>query len=289
MAPKMAVPGVGWAAYFFDPEGNAFGVMQFDRGRRMTEPAAAAGGEVPWRRDAVPGDAAFGARARPQRRRRHPARRVRRSRRRLLEAELPLPAPAVAADAGGGRGRRPGLLRHRLREAVRRALRPGAVEVPHVPARLPRSVRAEPAQGGGAPTSAAAGPRSCRSISRAPSASSTSMATAIADADRFFHDETVRFLFARAVDVAAGRAAPTPAATSSSASSSATTWRRRPTPATPTRRARAGHQRQPGDQPPARGAAPVPRSRARPPARAVGTDDEYRREAREIFGLEIEP
>jgi hypothetical protein len=30
VAPKMAVPGIGWTAYFADPEGNAFGVMQFD-------------------------------------------------------------------------------------------------------------------------------------------------------------------------------------------------------------------------------------------------------------------
>ncbi len=28
--PKMAVPGVGWLAYFNDPEGNTHGVMQFD-------------------------------------------------------------------------------------------------------------------------------------------------------------------------------------------------------------------------------------------------------------------
>ena len=28
--PKMAVPGVGWLAYFADTEGNGFGVMQFD-------------------------------------------------------------------------------------------------------------------------------------------------------------------------------------------------------------------------------------------------------------------
>lgn len=28
--PKMAVPGVGWCAYFQDPEGNPFGIMQFD-------------------------------------------------------------------------------------------------------------------------------------------------------------------------------------------------------------------------------------------------------------------
>lgn len=28
--PKMAVPGVGWTAYFTDTEGNQFGVMQFD-------------------------------------------------------------------------------------------------------------------------------------------------------------------------------------------------------------------------------------------------------------------
>ncbi len=28
--PKMAVPGIGWLAYFNDPEGNVTGVMQFD-------------------------------------------------------------------------------------------------------------------------------------------------------------------------------------------------------------------------------------------------------------------
>jgi len=28
--PKMAVPGVGWLAYFSDPEGNMHGVMQLD-------------------------------------------------------------------------------------------------------------------------------------------------------------------------------------------------------------------------------------------------------------------
>jgi predicted enzyme related to lactoylglutathione lyase len=28
--PKMAVPGVGWTAYFMDTEQNVFGVMQFD-------------------------------------------------------------------------------------------------------------------------------------------------------------------------------------------------------------------------------------------------------------------
>ena len=28
--PKMAVPGVGWMAYFKDPEGNMFGMMQED-------------------------------------------------------------------------------------------------------------------------------------------------------------------------------------------------------------------------------------------------------------------
>jgi uncharacterized protein len=28
--PKMAVPGVGWMAYFRDTEGNTFGVMQSD-------------------------------------------------------------------------------------------------------------------------------------------------------------------------------------------------------------------------------------------------------------------
>jgi len=30
VAPKMAVPGVGWLAYAQDPEGNTFGVMQAD-------------------------------------------------------------------------------------------------------------------------------------------------------------------------------------------------------------------------------------------------------------------
>ena len=29
--PKMAIPGVGWIAYFTDPQGNVFGVMQSDR------------------------------------------------------------------------------------------------------------------------------------------------------------------------------------------------------------------------------------------------------------------
>ncbi len=28
--PKMAVPGIGWLAYFHDPDGNIFGVMQND-------------------------------------------------------------------------------------------------------------------------------------------------------------------------------------------------------------------------------------------------------------------
>lgn len=30
IVPKMAVPGVGWSAYFADTEGTVFGVMQFD-------------------------------------------------------------------------------------------------------------------------------------------------------------------------------------------------------------------------------------------------------------------
>lgn len=30
--PKMAVPGVGWLAYFKDPDGNIFGTMQMDAG-----------------------------------------------------------------------------------------------------------------------------------------------------------------------------------------------------------------------------------------------------------------
>lgn len=28
--PKMAIPGIGWMAYFKDPEGNLFGIMQSD-------------------------------------------------------------------------------------------------------------------------------------------------------------------------------------------------------------------------------------------------------------------
>jgi predicted enzyme related to lactoylglutathione lyase len=28
--PKMAIPGIGWLAYFLDPEGNLFGLMQRD-------------------------------------------------------------------------------------------------------------------------------------------------------------------------------------------------------------------------------------------------------------------
>ena len=30
IAPKAAIPGVGWLAYFQDPDGNAFGLMQAD-------------------------------------------------------------------------------------------------------------------------------------------------------------------------------------------------------------------------------------------------------------------
>ena len=30
IVPKMAVPGVGWTAYFKDPEGNSFGLMEDD-------------------------------------------------------------------------------------------------------------------------------------------------------------------------------------------------------------------------------------------------------------------
>jgi predicted enzyme related to lactoylglutathione lyase len=29
--PKMAVPGVGWMAYFKDPEGNFWGIMKTDK------------------------------------------------------------------------------------------------------------------------------------------------------------------------------------------------------------------------------------------------------------------
>ena len=32
--PKMAIPGVGWLAYFHDPEGNIFGMMQADPAAR---------------------------------------------------------------------------------------------------------------------------------------------------------------------------------------------------------------------------------------------------------------
>ena len=32
--PKMAVPGVGWMAYFADPQGNVFGLMQSDENAR---------------------------------------------------------------------------------------------------------------------------------------------------------------------------------------------------------------------------------------------------------------
>ena len=30
VAPKMAIPGVGWLAYCTDPEGNTFGILQAD-------------------------------------------------------------------------------------------------------------------------------------------------------------------------------------------------------------------------------------------------------------------
>ena len=32
--PKMAIPGVGWLAYFKDPDGNAFGIMESDMSAR---------------------------------------------------------------------------------------------------------------------------------------------------------------------------------------------------------------------------------------------------------------
>ena len=32
--PKMAIPGVGWLAYFKDPEGNLHGMMQSDPGAK---------------------------------------------------------------------------------------------------------------------------------------------------------------------------------------------------------------------------------------------------------------
>jgi predicted enzyme related to lactoylglutathione lyase len=31
IVPKMPVPGVGWLAYFKDPQGNVFGIMQSDK------------------------------------------------------------------------------------------------------------------------------------------------------------------------------------------------------------------------------------------------------------------
>ena len=31
VVPKMAVPGVGWLAYFKDPDGNVFGMMEDDQ------------------------------------------------------------------------------------------------------------------------------------------------------------------------------------------------------------------------------------------------------------------
>jgi predicted enzyme related to lactoylglutathione lyase len=34
VTPKHAVPGVGWAAYFKDPEGNMFGMMERDESAR---------------------------------------------------------------------------------------------------------------------------------------------------------------------------------------------------------------------------------------------------------------
>jgi hypothetical protein len=34
VVPKMAVPGVGWLAYFKDTEGNIFGIMQSDDSAR---------------------------------------------------------------------------------------------------------------------------------------------------------------------------------------------------------------------------------------------------------------
>ena len=31
IVPKMAIPGVGWMAYFKDPQENVFGIMQSDK------------------------------------------------------------------------------------------------------------------------------------------------------------------------------------------------------------------------------------------------------------------
>ncbi len=32
--PKMAIPGVGWLAYYKDPDGHIFGIMQNDPGAK---------------------------------------------------------------------------------------------------------------------------------------------------------------------------------------------------------------------------------------------------------------
>ena len=114
------------------------------------------------------------------------------------------------------------------------------------------------------------------------------MATAIADPDRFFHDETVRFLFARAVTslqaacVDAGREvvfrvferhdlAP------ASDTSYATVARDLGISVSQVTNHLHAARKQFRDM-------------ALGHLRALSaTDDEYRREAREIFGLEIEP
>lgn len=36
--PKMPVPGVGWMAYFKDPEGNLWGIMQTDKNAKWKLP-----------------------------------------------------------------------------------------------------------------------------------------------------------------------------------------------------------------------------------------------------------
>ena len=66
------------------------------------------------------------------------------------------------------------------------------------------------------------------------------MATAIADPDRFFHDETVRFLFARAVAVAAGRLCRRRTRRRLPRLRAPRSRAQRPTPATPPSRAISG-------------------------------------------------
>ena len=152
VVPKMGIPGVGWVAYFADTEQNVFGLIEYDAGQmpsRASQARQSAYGScgLPLPRAPVPRDAPFGAGARPERRRRDPARGVRRSGRKGTGVRAITTSACIGGSARRRRGRRAGLLHHRVREGLRRGLRPGESQVPHVPAHVPRSVRAEPAQG----------------------------------------------------------------------------------------------------------------------------------------------